>query len=130
MYPNDLYYTQNHQWARIEDSTATVGISHYAQEQLGDLVYVELPSVDEEVSAGQPMGSVESVKAVADVNAPVSGRVIAVNEALEETPEQINQDCYGVGWMVKLELSNPVEVKSLLSSTASQAFLQDLQGRK
>ena len=126
MYPDDVLYTESHQWARVEGNIATIGITHYAQDQLGDLVYVELPQVGDEVTAGEPLGSVESVKAVADVNAPVSGRVIAINEALEETPEQINQDCYGDGWMVKAEMSDPSQVQSLLGATDYVKLVEEL----
>ena len=116
MYPGDLHYSESHQWARVEDGVATVGVTHYAQEQLGDIVYVELPSPDEEVKRGEPLGSVESVKAVADVNSPVSGRVTEVNTDLDDEPEKISQDCYGAGWLAKIELSEPAEVRSLMNA--------------
>lgn len=125
MYPGDLYYSETHQWARIEDGTATVGITHYAQEQLGDVVYVELPRPDDEAARGEPLGSVESVKAVADVNSPVSGRVVEVNTSLDDSPEQINQDCYGTGWLAKIDLSDPAEVRSLMSA---QEYVKLVQG--
>lgn len=126
MYPDDLHYTESHQWARVEGNVATIGITHYAQDQLGDLVYVELPAVDDEVTAGEPLGSVESVKAVADVNAPVSGRVTAVNEALEETPEIINQDPYTDGWIVKVEMSDPSQVESSMSAAQYRKLVEEL----
>lgn len=103
---------------------ATVGVTHYAQEQLGDIVYVDLPQPDEEAKRGEPMGSVESTKAVADVNAPVSGRVIEANTALNDAPEQINEDPYGVGWLAKIEVSDPAEVRSLMNA---QQYVQHLQ---
>ena len=124
MYPQELRYSESHQWARKEDGTVTVGITHYAQSQLGDLVYVELPQVGQEVSAGQPLGSVESVKAVADVNAPVSGKVIAINGPVPDAPETVNQDCYGAGWLVKIEMSNTSEMDQLLTAEAYQQQLQ------
>ena len=124
MYPGDLYYSESHQWARVEDGVATVGVTHYAQEQLGDIVYVDLPQPDEEAKRGEPMGSVESTKAVADVNAPVSGRVIEANTALNDAPEQINEDPYGVGWLAKIEVSDPAEVRSLMNA---QQYVQHLQ---
>ncbi|UCC69187.1 MAG: glycine cleavage system protein GcvH [Armatimonadota bacterium] len=124
MYPGDLYYSESHQWARVEDGVATVGITHYAQEQLGDIVYVELPRPDEDAKRGEPLGSVESVKAVADVNSPVSGRVIEVNTGLDDEPERINQDCYGVGWLAKIDLSDPAEVRSLMRA---QEYVQHVQ---
>lgn len=124
MYPGDLYYSETHQWARVEDGVATVGITYYAQEQLGDIVYVELPRPDEEAKRGEPLGSVESVKAVADVNAPVSGRVVEVNASLDDAPEQINQDPYGSGWLARIELSDPAEVRSLMNA---QQYVQHVQ---
>lgn len=130
MYPSDLYYSESHQWARVEDGTATIGITHYAQDQLGDVVYVELPRVDEEARRGEPIGSVESVKAVADVNSPVSGRVVEVNTTLDDQPEQINQECYGAGWLAKVELSDPAEVRSLMSAQEYVQFVQRLTEQK
>jgi len=124
VYPGDLYYSETHQWARVEDGVATVGITYYAQEQLGDIVYVELPRPDEEAKRGEPLGSVESVKAVADVNAPVSGRVVEVNASLDDAPEQINQDPYGSGWLARIELSDPAEVRSLMNA---QQYVQHVQ---
>ena len=124
MYPGDLQYSESHQWVRVEDGVATVGITHYAQEQLGDIVYVDLPRPDEDAKRGEPLGSVESVKAVADVNSPVSGRVIEVNMSLDDEPEQINQDCYGAGWLAKIDLSEPAELRSLMSA---QQYVQHLQ---
>lgn len=131
MYPGDLYYSETHQWARVEEGVATVGVTNYAQEQLGDVVYVELPRPDDEVKRGEPLGSVESVKAVADVNSPVSGRVAEVNTALEEAPEQINQAPYDTGWLAKIELSDPAEVRSLMGAQEYVKFLQQLgEGKK
>lgn len=126
MYPGNLYYSESHQWARVEDGTAIVGITHYAQEQLGDIVYVELPRPDEEARRGEPLGSVESVKAVADVNSPVSGRVLEVNTSLDDEPERINQDCYGAGWLAKIELSDPAEVRALMTAQQYVQFVQQL----
>jgi glycine cleavage system H protein len=123
MYPDDVRYTENHQWARKEDGVATVGITHYAQSQLGDLVYVELPSVGDQVAAGEAIASVESVKAVADVNSPVSGKVIEINEAVADAPEQVNEDCYGVGWMAKIEMSDPGEYDRLMNAADYQKQL-------
>jgi glycine cleavage system H protein len=121
-----LYYSETHQWARVEEGVATVGVTNYAQEQLGDVVYVELPRPDDEMKRGEPLGSVESVKAVADVNSPVSGRVVEVNGALEDTPEQINQSPYDAGWLAKIELSDPAEMRSLMSAQEYVKFLQQL----
>jgi len=130
MYPEDLYYIDSHQWARVEGKIATIGVTYYAQDQLGDLVYVELPKAGDEVQKGQPYGSVESVKAVADVNSPVSGKVIEVNSALEDTPEQINQNCYAEGWMIKVEMSDPGELPSLLRAEAYTKFVESLGSKK
>ncbi|HDG67838.1 MAG TPA: glycine cleavage system protein GcvH [candidate division Zixibacteria bacterium] len=115
MVRDDLYYTKEHEWAKVEGDTAIVGITDYAQSELGDILYVELPSVGKTVSAGDVLATVEAVKAVSDVYAPLSGEVIEVNEALSTTPEVINKDPYGEGWMVKIKISNPDEVNQLLS---------------
>jgi len=128
VYPGDLHYSETHQWARVDEGVATVGITNYAQEQLGDVVYVELPRPDEEVKRGEPLGSVESVKAVADVNSPVSGRVMEVNSDLDDEPEKINQSPYDEGWMARIELSDPAEVRSLMSAQQYVHFLQQLGG--
>jgi len=123
VYPEELRYLDTHEWVKVEDKIATIGISHYAQDQLGDLVYVELPEVGTEFSAKDPYGSVESVKAVSDVHSPVSGKVIEINEALQDTLEQVNQNCYGEGWMIKVEMSDPSEVESLLTAEDYQKLL-------
>ena len=126
MYPGDLYYSETHQWARVEEGVATVGVTNYAQEQLGDVVYVELPQKDEEAKRGEPLGSVESVKAVADVNSPVSGRVAEVNTALDDAPEKINESPYEDGWLAKIELSDPAEIRALMNAQQYVQFLQQL----
>jgi glycine cleavage system H protein len=123
MYPDDLKYTEGHQWTRPDGEAATIGITDYAQDQMGDLVYVELPEVGDEVTAGAPLGEVESVKAVSDVNSPVSGEVTEVNEALVDAPETVNKDCYGDGWLIKVKMSDPPELGALLDSAAYQAHL-------
>lgn len=125
-FPEDLLYNKTHQWARIEDNVATIGISDYAQDQMNDLVYVDLPEVGRTLSQGEPFGSVESVKAVSDVNAPMSGKVVAINEAVADEPEKINADPYGEGWLVKVEISDPGETANLLGSDAYQRFLAEL----
>jgi len=130
VYPGDLYYSETHQWARVEEGVATVGITNYAQEQLGDVVYVELPRPDDELKRGEPLGSVESVKAVADVNSPVSGRVADVNTALDDAPEQINQSPYDAGWLAKIELSDPAEIRALMNAQHYVQFLQQLGDSK
>jgi len=124
-YPEDLLYNSTHQWARIEDNVATMGITEYAQDQLNDLVYVDLPEVGRTVSQGEPFGSVESVKAVSDVIAPLSGIVVAVNDSVADEPEKVNQDPYGEGWLVKVEISDPSEAGKLLDAEAYQKFLAE-----
>lgn len=121
--PAELKYTQNDEWVKVEGSTATVGITDYAQEQLSDIVFVEiLLSVGEEAAQGASCATVESVKAAADVYLPVSGTVTEINEALADTPEQINSDPYGAAWMVKLTLSNPAEFDDLMDAAAYEAY--------
>ncbi len=109
MIPKELLYAKSHEWALIEGEIATVGITHFAQEQLGDLTYVELPEVGDTFEAGSEMGTVESVKAASEIYAPVSGEIIEVNPALEDAPEIVNQDPYGEGWLVKFKLSSEPE---------------------
>ena len=106
-YPDDLLYHPEHDWARIEGDSATFGITWYAQDQLGEVVFFEPPEVGTQVTKDEPYAEVESVKAVSDVVAPLSGEIVEVNEALEDTPEAINDDPYGAGWMVKVRLSDP-----------------------
>ena len=113
--PGDLKFLKSHEWARVEgDGKVTVGISDHAQELLGDLVYVELPNVGDSVDAGAPCAVVESVKAASDVYAPVSGKVVSVNEALADKPETINEDAFGDGWLFVVELSDPEQLNELL----------------
>ena len=115
MVRDDLYYTKEHEWARVEGDVAVVGITDYAQSELGDILYVELPAVGKQVKSGDVLATVEAVKAVSDVYAPVSGEIIEVNEELSTTPELINKDPYGEGWMVKIKMSDPNQVEQLLS---------------
>ncbi|MCG3157912.1 MAG: Glycine cleavage system H protein [bacterium] len=115
--PTNLLYTKEHEWVKIEGEVATIGITDYAQGQLGDIVYVELPAVGATTTQMQPFGTVEAVKAVSDLFAPLSGTVLEVNPALTEKPELINQDCYGEGWMIKLKTSNPGERQALLAAS-------------
>lgn len=117
--PNELRYAESHEWVRVEaDGTAVVGITDPAQDALGDLVYVELPEVGANLSAGDEAGVVESVKAASDIYAPVAGEVIAVNEALNDSPETVNSDPYGEGWLFKLKLANASDVDGLLDAAA------------
>ena len=117
-YPNDRKYTKDHEWARIEGNTATVGITQFAQESLGDIVYVELPKVGAELKAGQQFGVVESTKAVSELFSPLSGKVTSVNDALTDAPDTIAKDPHGAGWMVKVELSKPAEASALMDADA------------
>ena len=123
-YPDDLRYHEQHDWARIEGDTATFGITWYAQDALGEVVFFDGPDVGKEVRRNEAYAEVESVKAVSDVYAPLSGEITEVNEAATETPELINSDPYGGGWMVKVKLSDPSEVDSLLDSAAYQKLLE------
>jgi len=121
--PAQLRYSSDHEWVRIEGNRATIGITDYAQDALGDVVYVQLPSVGTIVVAGSSFSEVESTKSVSDVYAPVSGTVSAVNEALTSTPEQLNSDPYGTGWVCVIEMSDPAEADSLLDAAAYLALI-------
>ncbi len=114
--PAELKYTEDHEWAKIEGDVATIGITDYAQGELGDVVFVELPEVGTTIEKGDTFGTIEAVKAVADLFAPVSGEVIEVNEKLGAEPETVNKDPYGEGWMIKIKLSNPAEVDDLMNA--------------
>jgi len=122
MYPDNLKYSATHQWVRVDDGVAVVGITDYAQEQLGEVVYLDLPQVGDELTAGEVMGSVESVKSISDLYSPVSGKIIEVNEPLMDEPAKINQDTYEA-WMVKLEMTTPTDLDGLLTSAEYQAKL-------
>ena len=115
MVPRDLSYTREHEWIKVEGDRATVGITEFAQEELGDVVFVDLPAVGEKLEAGATMASVESVKAVSDVYSPLSGEIVAVNDDLEHSPELVNQDPYGKGWIAVIELSDANQLAGLLS---------------
>ncbi|HXH28222.1 MAG TPA: glycine cleavage system protein GcvH [Candidatus Polarisedimenticolia bacterium] len=125
IYPEDLRYTREHEWVAIQDGTGTVGITHYAQTELGDIVYVELPRVGAAVVAGEEFGTVESVKAVSEIYAPVSGEVAEVNGALTDRPELVNKDPYGAGWLVRIRLAEPVDLKGLLTVREYRKFVED-----
>jgi glycine cleavage system H protein len=122
-YPSDLKYHEEHDWARIEGDTATFGITWYAQDQLGEVVFFDPPEVGGTVRKGDPYAEVESVKAVSDVIAPLSGEIVEVNSALSDGPEAINDDPYDGGWMVRVRLSDPSEVDSLIDAAAYQELL-------
>ena len=120
--PEELQYTKSHEWVRTEDDTATIGITDHAQDELGDVVFVELPEAGTTFDAGDSFGTVESVKAVSDLYAPVGGEVVEVNEALDDAPEKINEDPYGEGWIIKLRVSNEAD---LLSASDYEQFLEE-----
>ena len=123
MYPEDLKYSKEHEWVRIEGDTAVIGITSYAQEQLGDVVYVELPEIGSRVTQFETCGTIESVKTVSDLYSPLSGEVLAINEELDDTPELINNEPYGSGWILKISLSNQAELGKLLSADAYKQLL-------
>jgi glycine cleavage system H protein len=124
--PDDLLYSEEDEWARPEDGGVRIGISDYAQQQLGDIVFVELPELGARVSKGDTFGVVESVKAVSDLYAPVTGAVVEVNETLAESPETVNEDCYGEGWLIVIDASDPAELSELLSP---EAYLKHVDER-
>ena len=121
--PKDLKYTKDHEWVKIEGDVATVGITDFAQGELGDIVYVEVETVGETLDKEEVFGTVEAVKTVSDLYLPLSGEIIEFNESLEDEPENVNTDPYGEGWMVKIQISNPDEVKGLLDEKAYQELI-------
>lgn len=123
MYPEDYKYSEDHEWIRIEDDICVVGITDYAQDELGEVVFVELPEAGQTFEAHDEIGSIESVKAVAEVYTPISGEVVEVNEALEEAPETVNKDPHGEGWLVKIRVSSTDELGELMDVEAYQHFL-------
>jgi len=127
-YPADLRYTREHEWARIEGKRARVGITHFAQDQLGDVVFVELPKVGAKVTQLKAFGVVESVKAVSDLFAPLSGVVVEVNQELTQQPERVNRDPYGTGWLVVVELSSPTEADKLMTAEQYEEFVKTAGG--
>jgi glycine cleavage system H protein len=123
-FPEELKYTEEHEWVLVEDDIATIGITDFAQDQLGDVVFVELPEVGDNIEAGATFGVVESVKAVSDVYAPVSGEVVEINEELPDEPETLNNSPYDAGWMVKVKLSDPSALDELMDVAAYQGFVE------
>lgn len=124
-FPEDLKYSREHEWALVEGKVATVGITDFAQDKLGDIVFVELPAVGDKVTKDEAMGVVESVKAVSDVYSPVSGTVIEINDDLPDSPDMINEDPYGDGWIVKIQMSDPTDLEDLMESEAYEAFVAE-----
>jgi len=116
--PEDLKYTKDHEWIKIEGNVATVGVTDFAQSELGDIVFVEIETLDEELDGEEVFGSVEAVKTVSDLFMPLGGTVIEINENIESSPELVNSDPYGDGWMIKIEIKDPAEIENLLSSEA------------
>ncbi len=127
MYPQEFRYTKEHEWVTVSGDIATIGITDYAQKELGDIVYVDLPRVGDAVVAGKTMGSVESVKAVSDIYSPVTGEVVEVNGALAEAPEKVNQDPHGEAWLVKVKLADPEEINRLLTAAEYQSYVEAVQ---
>jgi glycine cleavage system H protein len=128
MYPDDLHYTKQHEWVRLTDNVGVIGITDYAQQELGDIVYVDLPRVGAKVEQGKTMGSVESVKAVSDIYSPLSGEIIEINDALATAPEKLNESPHGDGWLVKIRLSAPTEIQGLLSAADYEKYVSEETG--
>lgn len=120
--PEDLHYSKDHEWVRVEGGEAIIGITDYAQNSLGDVVYVELPKAGDEFAANEPFGSVESVKAVSEVFTPLAGAITQINESLADEPETVNTDPYGQGWMIRMRMAHPAEVDSLLTAAEYEDF--------
>ena len=123
--PTDLRYTKDHEWIKIEGDQATIGITDFAQGELGDIVYVEVETLDETLKAESVFGTVEAVKTVSDLFMPLTGKIIAFNEILEDTPETVNEDAYGLGWMIKIKLSDTSEINNLLDAEAYSSLVTD-----
>lgn len=127
MYPDNLYYTKDHEWLRLEGEEAVVGITDFAQKQLGDIIYVDLPQPGKVLEAHQAVGSVESVKSVSDIYSPVSGEVVAVNSELAQTPDLINKDPHGQGWIVRLKIKDRSELNNLMKAADYEKYLEGLE---
>jgi glycine cleavage system H protein len=125
VYPDDLKYTTQHEWVRLDGQTARIGITSYAQDALGDIVFVQLPDVGDGLESGQAFGEVESTKSVSDVYAPVSGEVQAKNEALDSTPELVNSDPYGEGWLIEISVADPSALDGMLDAEAYKRHVDD-----
>jgi glycine cleavage system H protein len=125
MYPSDYRYSNDHEWIKLDGQVGTIGITDYAQAELGDVVFVELPKAGTQVKAGQSFGTVESVKAVSEIFSPVSGEVVETNATLADSPEKINQDPHGAAWLVKVRLADPKEASGLMDAAAYQAYIAE-----
>jgi glycine cleavage system H protein len=126
-YPTQFRYTKEHEWIDLNSDTATIGITDYAQHELGDVVFVELPAVGSKITTGKSFGSIESVKAVSEIFAPASGVVVEANAALHDKPETVNTDPHGAAWLIKVKLSSPSEINSLMDAKAYEAFIEEKQ---
>lgn len=124
-YPTDRRYTKEHEWVQLKDDVATIGITDYAQHELGDVVFVELPKIGAKIEAGKSFGTVESVKAVSEIYAPASGEVLETNADLQNTPEKINTDPHGAAWLIKVKLSNAADLKNLMDGAAYDAYIEE-----
>ena len=129
-YPANFRYTKQHEWTDVKGDVATIGITDYAQHELGDVVFAELPKVGAKVEAGKSFGTVESVKAVSEIYSPLTGEVVEANADLQNTPETINTDPHGAAWLVKIKLANPAELKDLMDAAAYEAFIADAEKNK
>jgi glycine cleavage system H protein len=125
MYPADFRYTKDHEWIKVDGDTGTIGITDYAQNELGDVVFVELPKIGAQLNAHQTLGNIESVKAVSEVYSPVSGEVIATNDVLGNSPEKINQEPHTGGWLIRLKLADKSEISGLMDSAAYEAYVSE-----
>ena len=125
MYPQEFLYTKEHEWIRVDESIGTLGITDHAQKELGDIVYVELPKVGDPVTAGEPLGTIESVKAVSEIFSPVTGKVSAINLLLNNSPEMLNADPHGEAWLVRIRLLDRSEIEELMTADEYEAFLQE-----
>ncbi len=125
MYPEDCLYTKEHEWIKVKGNIGVIGITDYAQESLGDIVFIDLPEVGEKYDAGDPFGTVESVKAVSDIYTPVTGEVVEVNERLKEEPEKLNEDPYGEAWLIKIKIASPPELDGLLKAEEYVKYIKE-----
>ena len=125
--PENLHYSKDHEWVKVDGDVATVGVTDYAQNAMGDVVYVELPSVGDKFDSHEAFGSVESVKAVSEIFIPVAGEIAEVNESLNDTPEVVNSDPYGAGWMIKVKMDNPGEADAMLTSAEYEEYLAETE---
>jgi glycine cleavage system H protein len=123
MYPDNLRYTKEHEWVHVEGENATIGITHHAQQELGDIVYVDLPKAGTHIEQGKTLGTVESVKAVSDIYSPVTGEVVEINPALADSPEKLNQDPHGEAWLVKVRLAGPAPLEQLMTAAEYQSYI-------